>query len=261
MEEVYGRRCATCHGKNDGKSATWWMSLNRRDVKLSRALMAPLAQSAGGWGRCEETVFASADDADYKKLLSTLTSLGDQLAEHPRADLASIRGTPAEHQEVAIPAPPALPRPIESELPDGDWVYLSSLTWESATTGWPRTADALPRLDKDIMNHSLRLETRRYGRGIGTHAPSEIVYQLDGKYLRFFAMVGGAEANGTVVFRVFGDDELLFDSGVMHGLRGSKKVDVSTAGVRRLRLLVADAGDGINADMANWVTARLQRAP
>ena len=32
------------------------------------------------------------------------------------------------------------------------------------------------------------------------------------------------------------------------------------AGVRRLRLVVTDAGDGYIADMANWAAARLQKA-
>jgi hypothetical protein len=107
MNDVYARRCARCHGQdNDGRDDTWWLSLNRREVKQSRALQAPLARSAGGWERCEETVFASTDDADYKMLLASLTSLRDQLTQRPREDLLSLQGTDAERQEVALPPPP-----------------------------------------------------------------------------------------------------------------------------------------------------------
>jgi len=34
--------------------------------------------------------------------------------------------------------------------------------------------------------------------------------------------------------------------------RQSKAVDVPLTGARRLRLVVTDAGDGYNADSANW---------
>jgi hypothetical protein len=269
LNDVYARRCARCHGQdNDGRSDTWWLSLNRRDVKQSRALQAPLARSAGGWERCEETVFANTDDADYRILLTSLTALRDQLTQRPREDLLSLQGTDAERQLVALPAPP--PRKVGNGLravPEG-WVYLSDLPWESARSGWTPNQDGLPRRDKDIENRIMRLGNRVYRKGIGTHAPSEIVYRLDGKYARFFALIGGAEGNGTVVFQVFGDYEerhgvrslLLYESGVMRGLREVKQVDVSVAGVQRLRLVVTDAGDNYFSDEANWADARLLKA-
>ena len=258
--EVIGRRCVSCHGRGDGRFDTWIVSLNWRDVRLSRALAAPLARSAGGWGRCDQTVFADTNDPDYRTLLGALGSLRETLAKHPREDLLSIRGTEAERQVVTLPPPP-VPTPRRPELPEGDWVFLSDLAWESGRSGWSPNRDGLPRLDKDIEDSPLRLAGRRHRRGVGTHAPSEIVYPLDGKFLRFFSVVGAAERGGTVVFQVFGDDSLLFDSGLMQGLNGARTVDVSVAGVRRLRLVVTDAGDGYHADMANWADARLLKAP
>jgi len=259
MEEVHKRRCAKCHGGADGRHDTWWMSLNRRDVAKSRVLAAPLARSAGGWQRCDEAVFADTDDPDYRMLLASLTALRKALVERPRADLLSIRGTEAERQEVELPEPPPPRKPAELELPEGDWVYLSDLAWESARSGWTPNNDGLPRLDTDIQEKALRLGIRRHPKGIGTHAPSEIVYRLDGNYSRFFAVVGGAEAGGTVVFQVFGDEKLLADTGVMRGMKAQKTIDVSVAGARELRLVVTDAGDNYYADMANWASARLLR--
>ncbi len=259
MGAVHGRRCARCHGRNDGRHESWWLSLNRRDVRLSRALVAPLSREAGGWGRCDEAVFATADDPDYKALLAALTSLRGHLAKHPRADLLSIRGTPAESQAVELPPPPP-PRPrTEEALPEG-WVWLSDLKWETATAGWTRNGDKIPRLDRDAADNRLRAGRRRFRKGIGTHAPSEIVYRLDGRYARFHAFVCGAEAKGTVVFQVWADGKKLYDSGVMHGLRGVKSVDLPLTGVRRLRLVVTIAGDHYYCDMANWAGARLGRA-
>jgi hypothetical protein len=223
--------------------------------------MAPLSRQAGGWGRCEGTVFVDATDPDYQALLAGLTTVRDQLTARPREDLLSIRGTEAERQTVTIPPPPAVRRPLTSLLPPGDWVALGTLSWTSASAGWTPNGDGLPRLDSDIEDNPLRLAGRTHRRGIGTHARSEIAYALEGRYDRFFCVVGAAESGGTVVFRVYGDDRCLFDSGVLHGMRDVKTVDVAVTQVKTLRLEVADAGDGIRADMANWASPHLLRAP
>ena len=259
LDEVFNRRCVECHARGDGRFDTWWMSINRRDVKKSRALAAPLALSAGGWGRCDPAVFTDPDDPDYGLLLSSLESLAGSLKENPRVDLVSISGTAAESQVVEIPPPPEPRAPGDAELADGEWAYLSNLKWESAHAGWTRNQDGLPCLDRDITNDPLRLAMRRYSKGIGTHAPSEMVYEIGGGYSRFLATVGGAEERGTVVFQVFGDGKLLAQTGVMQGMRGAEEIDVAIAGVQSLRLVVTDAGDGFNSDMANWADARLLR--
>jgi hypothetical protein len=262
MENVHGRRCASCHGGDDGRGGSWWLSINRRDPKLSRALLAPLARAAGGWERCEGPVFVTTEDPDYRKLLAALSTLSEQLGRRPREDLLSLRGTEAEQQEVTLPTPPpraAAAAGIENAT-NADWVCLSDVRWESGRAGWTPNHDGLPRRDKDVEGHPLRLGGRSYRKGLGTHAPSEIVYPLEGQYSRFTATVGGAEANGTVVFQVFADDKRVFDSGLLRGLGEVKKVDVAIAGARRLRLVVLDGGDGYNADMANWADPRLWKA-
>jgi hypothetical protein len=255
-QTIVARRCGTCHG-GDGQGDTWWMSLNRRDVRMSRALAAPLAASAGGWQRCQSIVFADTRDPDYQALLALFTGLRDRLAKNPREDLLSIAGTEAARQQVTIPSPPP-PAPIKPAVEDKEWVYLSDLPWQSARAGWTRNGDGLPRRDRDIEDHPMRLGNKKVPKGIGTHAPSEIVYTMDGKYVRFQAVVGPPEQSGSVVFRVLGDDRLLFDSGVMRN-RQTTAVDVSLAGVRQLRLIVTDASDGYFADSADWAAARVKK--
>ena len=115
------------------------------------------------------------------------------MAKNPREDLLSIQGTEAARQQVTLPSPPP-PSPPSRETTDKDWVYLSDLPWQSARAGWTRNGDGLPRRDRDIEDHPMRLGNKRYPKGIGTHAPSEIVYALDGKYVRFQAVVGAAGA-------------------------------------------------------------------
>jgi mono/diheme cytochrome c family protein len=258
LSEVTNRRCASCHGKGgDGRYGTWWLSLNRRDPGLSRALMAPLARSAGGWERCDGPVFADKGDPDYVRLASEFRALSERLRQTPREDLMAIRGETAERQQVVIPPPP--PRRKAEPLPVFDGAYLSDLPWLSASAGWSADGDGKPRRDRDVEDNPLRLGTRPVRKGIGTHAPSEVAIRLDAAYARFTALVACAEAGGSVVFRIYGDDKPLYDSGIVRGVEPARPIDLPIAGVRILRLAVTDAGDGINADMATWAEARVLR--
>jgi hypothetical protein len=108
----------------------------------------------------------------------------------------------------------------------------------------------------------MQIGEKKYTRGLGHHAPGEIVVELDGEYLRFEAQVGvQAQAGqaGSVVFQVFVDDEKRFDSGVMRGTDAARPVSVALAGAQEMRLVVSDAGDGITCDCADWAEARLIR--
>lgn len=259
LGKIFQRRCAGCHGSDDGQHDTWWLSLNRRDVRLSRALSAPLALAAGGWGRCQGAVFADTSDPDYQALLAALTALRATLSEHPREDLASLCGTDAERQVVELPLPPKPAAPAADEAAAGGWVDLLTLPWESAASGWTPNNDGQPRRNGDVTGQPLRLGGRRYSTGLGTHAPSEIAYRLEGRYARFSCLAGAAERGGSVVFQVYGDDRKLFDSGTLHGLSEVHRLDLPVDGVQKLRLVVTDAGDGYIHDMANWANPRLLR--
>jgi len=88
----------------------------------------------------------------------------------------------------------------------GKAVYLSELDPISVKQGWTLSGDLreLPR-DKSIMGAPLRVADREFQRGLGAHAPSEIIYELGGKYTRFESWIGveaeGGEA-GSVRFKV-----------------------------------------------------------
>jgi hypothetical protein len=109
-------------------------------------------------------------------------------------------------------------------------------------------------------NNPLRIGGRQCDRGLGTHANSEIRYQLDNGYARLEAEVGvDDEKNGagTVVFQVFADGRKLFDSSTMRGKQAAKKIAIPLDGEEELTLIVTDAGDGITCDHADWANARL----
>lgn len=106
----------------------------------------------------------------------------------------------------------------------------------------------------------LRIAEAEYDRGLGHHAPGEIVVPLEGRYLSFTAEVGVqwlGGGKGSVVFEVWVDGEKRFDSGTMSDTDPAKVVEVDLTGARELRLVAPDGGDGFSCDMANWANARL----
>ncbi len=135
-------------------------------------------------------------------------------------------------------------------------VYVSDLAWKSATTGWETV-----QKDKSVGGNTISLKGKTYTKGIGTHALSNITYNLNGKYTRFRSDVGVDDevgANSSIVFQVWADGSKIFDSGIMNNASGPQAIDVSVNGVNELVLTVTDAGDGINSDHADWADARLQ---
>lgn len=141
-------------------------------------------------------------------------------------------------------------------------VYLTDLperiAW--ARQGWGVLGiDESVRADATGPTVPLEIAGRRYTKGLGTHANSEIYFHLDGLYDSFEAEAGcqAGAGVGSIVFQVFGDGTKLYDSGLVKGGEPARQVSVKVAGIQLLKLAVADGGDGILCDMANWAEARL----
>ncbi len=117
-------------------------------------------------------------------------------------------------------------------------------------------------LGRSVGCTPLQIGTRFFDGGLGTHANSEMTYDLDGGYERFEAWVGvdAMKLHSTaasVVFKVVADRREVFDSDVMRGDTPARRVSVSLAGVHELKLIVTDAGDGTKDDYADWADATL----
>lgn len=98
-----------------------------------------------------------------------------------------------------------------------------------------------------------------YPKGLGVHARSEINVPLAGQYATFLADVGIDDevSEGSVVFRVFADGQMLYDSGTVTGAMAAKTVSVNVTGKQQLKLEVTDGGNGGDFDHADWAGARL----
>lgn len=136
-------------------------------------------------------------------------------------------------------------------------IYLSDLEPVVLTSDW-----GFPQMDRAVSGGQLKIGEKTYEKGIGTHANSEIIYELNGLFNRFEAEAGldaGSHGQGSVEFKVYVDGKLLWSSGIIKGKAPARKVRLSVAGAKTLRLVVEDAGDGIDHDHADWAEARLIR--
>ena len=118
------------------------------------------------------------------------------------------------------------------------------------------------QVDRDAGGVPLRIAGREFARGIGAHANSEIVYELDGGYEQFSAWVGVDDSMipyklGSVVFNIIVDGKTLFESGVMKYGDAPQQITISVVGARELKLIATDGGDNINGDHADWADAAL----
>ena len=133
------------------------------------------------------------------------------------------------------------------------WRYLTTHMAAKVTQGWQET-----RTDASISGQPFRIGGQRYEKGLGTHAPGEMVFLLDRHHKRFVADVGVDDAGGmtgSVDFRVFLDGKEAFHSGLMRMGEPSKRIALDVSAVAELRLVVSDGGDGVQGDHADWANA------
>ena len=125
-----------------------------------------------------------------------------------------------------------------------------------------------PQRDLSNRGAPLRLRGTTYAKGLGVHAPNQLVFELKPEYARFVALAGVDEhildvnlgsnlaKYPSVVFKVFIDGKLMEASPVMRISEQPWRFELPIPrGGRRISLIATDAGDGNKEDLANWVEA------
>jgi hypothetical protein len=156
--------------------------------------------------------------------------------------------------------------PLESigrlMVQNGRFQFLSDLR-PVAANHTPYLDTARPhRVNESVSGGPLRLGGTRFSRGLGVHARSDLTYELAGAYQLFAAVIGVDAAvggAGSVIFKVLGDDRVLYESPVLRGGDVPLPIRVDVRGVLLLRLVVDFADNGDLADHANWANAHLLR--
>jgi hypothetical protein len=119
---------------------------------------------------------------------------------------------------------------------------------------------ALPwQRDRNAMNQPLRLRGASRETGLGTHAPSELVFDVPEGAKRFLAVVGLDEEYGRggdcVIVVQVDDREALRRR--MHGKDAALAVDIEIRDGRKLTLR-SESGENLDiGDHVNWYDARL----
>jgi NPCBM/NEW2 domain len=115
--------------------------------------------------------------------------------------------------------------------------------------------------DESFNQTPLTLNGKTYAAGLGTHAPSEIKFELNGKYQAFQSDLGVDDSEigsvASVIFRVNVDGKIVYSSDVLKAGAPHQTVNLDLTGAQMLTLLVEDAGDGNHNDHADWAEARL----
>jgi len=190
-------------------------------------------------------------DVSGKSQLKLVVTDGGNGINSDHADWAGARLIAGD-----VPPPPPPPPP-----PGNTMTMLTDLTPLSATNGWgPVEKNQSVGNSGANDGATLTLNNVFYSRGIGVHANSELVYNLAGKYSKFFSDVGiddEVQSDGSAVFQVWADGQLLFDSGKMTGNSPTERLRLNVAGRQQLKLVVSDAGDGANGDHGDWANAGL----
>lgn len=123
-------------------------------------------------------------------------------------------------------------------------------------TEWPYGTD------RNAAGGLLRHGEQVFPKGIGMHSTSRLTYDLAPDEKRFAAEIAldaSAGTRGSVVFRVFVDNEQRYASPIVRGGDPPTPISVDVQGGRRLSLIVDFADRGDELDRADWLNARLTR--
>jgi glucose/arabinose dehydrogenase len=143
-------------------------------------------------------------------------------------------------------------------------VYLSDLptTFESNGRG-PVERDSnnggIPAGDGGILS----INGKTYAKGLGTYAPAEMRFDLNGEYTRFVVSLGIDDAagdQGSVYYEVWLDGVRAYRSPVMRGMTAAIELNLPVAGADELKLVVEDEASRGN-DLANFANAFLVPKP
>ncbi|MGX5697835.1 NPCBM/NEW2 domain-containing protein [Agromyces soli] len=139
--------------------------------------------------------------------------------------------------------------------------YASDLEWQSMTNGWgpvERDWSNGGQAAGDANRFKLTIGGVVYEKGLGAHAPSSVVYALDGQCRQFLSDVGvdaGQNGKGRVDFKVLVDGVERF-AAARKGTDGALPVNLDLQGAQRIELRVEAGPEGNGNDHADWAGAR-----
>lgn len=143
---------------------------------------------------------------------------------------------------------------LEAPALKDEIAYLSDLK--------PASSKGQFKNDLSFGGKPIVVNGQKYDKGIGALSGSEIIYQLDGSWDKLSGHVGIDDEvgdAGTVMFRVYADGKLVFESPEQTGKSIKQLMELQIKGIKELKLVLLDLGDGSDGDHGDWIDARLIR--
>lgn len=200
----------------------------------------------GGLGRCEAGWWLWAEHA-----------LPEGELPKPSEPLPLPIWQDTQREIITIQAAKVFAAPRVWPKADAPSVWLDELPPDDVTLGWGKL-----QTNQSVWEKPMTIAGRKFARGLGTHAPSRIVYDLaGGKFKTFRCLVGRDEhaMDGTLAFQVKLDGKVVFESGPMTKATAAKQVEVDVSKATTLELITLDGGDGVGGDHGDWAEAQLLR--
>ncbi len=190
-------------------------------------------------------------DRDHTRLSAVLAE-APEFAElvFPEGGYEKNRSAPylifrVRDKDEARPAPPQ---------PDADGrLALSALRPVRVEQGWGDL-----RFDRSVDGNLMRVRGKLYRRGLGTHAPSRIEFEIPTGATEFQAGAGIDDetgGNGSVRVRVKLDGAVAYESPEIRGNQPAVLIKLPLGTARQLTLEADATGDGKSSDHVDWVDA------
>lgn len=145
------------------------------------------------------------------------------------------------------------------EIEANPTVYLSDMNYDkSSYTGWGTI-----KKDKEAEGIPISLVGEDgiavFEKGMGVHATSELIYNLEGYEFSMFSTFVGVDASmkgkGAITFEIFADGKSVFKTNEMTSADQMQFAEISVKGVKELKL-VADKGAEDSNDHADYADAK-----
>ncbi len=142
---------------------------------------------------------------------------------------------------------------------NADIWHLSSINAETVLQGYGTV-----QINRSVDKNSMQVGGVVFENGVGTHADSIIVLDLDGNAEFVWGKVGVDDevkaGRGSVKFKIINadDETLLWESSSMTSGMNAEAFKVKLNNIKKLYLIVTDDGDGIACDHADWLDVKIQ---
>lgn len=198
---------------------------------------------------------------------NTSSTLNRAVAQEVAEPAATPTSTPAPSP---TPEPAPASRQTIQTMMDADYVlqeegkvYISDMDWISSTNGWgPVERDMNNKEWPANDGNTITINGVQYQKGIGCHTISEVQVAINRQYDLFETVIGVDDYTpsgyGMVIFKVYGDDVLLYESPIMTGSDDGLPISIDVSNVNVLKLV---ADNTANYNHADWADAKLTPKP